>query len=92
MRSVYSMKKSDAKRRGIDFNWTFEQFKQFCKDTGYMEKKGKGPDDYVIDRIRAWEGYQPDNVQLLTQKENSKKARYEPRQPPGHNDYPNTPF
>lgn len=92
LRAAYISKKADAKRRFIDFNWTFEEFKKFCRDTNYMKLRGKGPDDLVIDRLKVWIGYQPDNVQVLTQSENSRKARKEPRSDPSYNPFPNTPF
>lgn len=59
---AYHAKRSNAKRKGIPFNLTFEQF---CK----VWKKG-----LVLDRINPLRGYEPDNVQALTPFENNFKG------------------
>lgn len=92
IRAVYDDRKSSARRRHIDFNWTFEEFKQFCEKTNYMELRGTGANDMTIDRIRAWEGYHKDNVQLLPNAENVKKRWREPKTDPNVNPWPDTPF
>ena len=38
-----------------------------------MEGKGRGAGRLSIDRIRPWEGYNINNIQVLTVSENSKK-------------------
>jgi hypothetical protein len=65
--------RQNAKRRGIDFKWSIEEFREFCKETGYLEKKGREKTAYSIDRIDPTKPYQKDNVQVLTVGMNSRK-------------------
>ena len=69
----YNSLKSNSKRRGKSFNLTFEQFKKFCIETEYLNKKGIYKNSYHIDRIDESKGYSIDNIQLLTNTKNVKK-------------------
>lgn len=69
--------RDNARRRGKQFDLTLAQFTQFCKETGYMDSKGKTAQSFSIDRIRSWEGYNINNIQILTLSENTKKQRQE---------------
>lgn len=73
MHAAYLDLKSNAKRRGHSFSITFDEFKQFCKKTSYMDVKGIYKDSYHIDRIDENKGYHMDNVQLLTNSQNVRK-------------------
>ena len=73
VRYAYLKLKDSAKRRNIVFAITLDWFKVFCKDTGYMERKGKMFNKYTVDRIKNDKGYEPGNLQLLTLSENSYK-------------------
>ena len=74
MRAAYQNLKDNAKRRGHDFDLTFEQFTQFAIKTDYIIKKGKQVDSYSIDRKENDKGYTIGNIQILTLSENSRKA------------------
>ena len=65
--------RNNARRRGKEFTLTIEEFKEFCKQTGYDEKKGKTTTSLSIDRIRPGEGYSAKNIQAITLSENSYK-------------------
>lgn len=69
----FNVLRVNAKRRGKQFDLTLEDFKAFCISSGYMEGKGRTAQDLSIDRIRPWEGYNINNIQVLTLSENSKK-------------------
>jgi hypothetical protein len=69
----YSVLKNNARRRGIEFALTFEQFESFCMDIRYHELSGKKRNSYSIDRIDVRRGYVIDNLQVLTISENSTK-------------------
>jgi hypothetical protein len=72
--NAYRNLKSHAKQRGIPFDLTRLQFEEFCLMTGYaFENRGKTKTSFSIDRIRSWEGYHPDNIQVLTLSENTRK-------------------
>lgn len=66
--------KANAKRRGKEFDLTFEQFKQFCLETNYIAGKGRTLLSYSIDRIDNTKGYTVDNIRVVTVTENSRKG------------------
>jgi hypothetical protein len=65
--------RGNAKKRNKEFLLTLDQFKQFCNDTGYLEKKGKNGSSLSIDRIDAKGPYSINNIQALTLRENTIK-------------------
>jgi hypothetical protein len=71
----YNAIKSRALQRGITFELTKEEFKKFCDDTGYLDKKGKEADSMSIDRIKNGLGYVVGNIRILTLSENSKRRK-----------------
>lgn len=66
--------KHNSKARGIENTVTLAQFRKFCAETSYIEKKGRGGGDATIDRIRNAEGYHIGNLQVLEKSENSAKG------------------
>lgn len=76
MRAAYQALKDNAKRRGKDFNLSFDEFKLFCRRTHYLTKKGKTKESYSIDRIKNHLGYTPGNIQVLTLSRNTIKKIY----------------
>jgi len=73
----YNSLKSNAKRRGKDFDLTLEEFRIFCEETGYIDNKGKRKDSATIDRKDASKGYSLGNLQILSLEENSRKGAEE---------------
>jgi len=65
--------KGNALRRNKNFTITLEEFREFCNRTGYIIKKGKRGRNCTVDRIRNWEGYHIDNIQLITDTANVRK-------------------
>lgn len=74
MRYAFDTLKSNAQRRGKEFSLTFEEFKKFCAETGYMDKKGKTATSMSIDRKENDKGYTYDNMQLLSLADNTAKG------------------
>ncbi len=74
MRASYHNHKSNAKRRNIPCDLTFEQFSEFCIKTDYLNGCGRGADSYHIDRIDESKGYTIDNIQKIKNSENIKKS------------------
>jgi len=72
-RYAFGVLRRNAKRRGVVFGLTFEDFKKFCQKTGYMNGKGKSSEGFHIDRIDETKGYFKGNIQVLTNSENVKK-------------------
>lgn len=70
---AYRKLKSNAKLRGKTFTITIDDFRAFCQKLPYMVGKGRTKDSYHIDRIDNSKGYEPGNLQLLTNAENRRK-------------------
>lgn len=68
------MLRRSAKTRHIPFTLTLEQFRKFCSETGYIEKRGQHPESLTIDRIDPNEGYHIWNIRVLTHAENSEQG------------------
>lgn len=78
----YNNLRNNAKRRGKEFTLTRDEFEQFCKETNYIELKGKSTKSMTIDRKNADKGYSYDNIQILTQKLNGLKGVFEKQNKP----------
>lgn len=63
--------RSRAKQRGIPFTLTLDEFKEFCKRTNYIERKGTSAGGMTVDRIDRNEGYHAWNIRCLEFMENS---------------------
>lgn len=84
-RYTYNVLKNNAKRRGKDFQLTFDEFCQFLQKTEYLVGRGRTKESLHIDRIDETKGYSIDNIQVLTNSENVKKmlkVRYSERGEP----------
>lgn len=67
--------RNNAKRRGVPFNLTLDDFRWFDYWTHYIQKKGRDSTDLTIDRIDRDDprGYHIDNIQPMSLSENVKK-------------------
>ena len=77
VRYSYNNKKNRAKQRGIFWDLTLDQFRQFCYDTQYISKRGRTTGSYDVDRIieGSTPGYTINNIQLLEKVENIRKYK-----------------
>jgi len=75
---VYNALRGRAKQRRVPWKITLPEFKEWCKKTGYIEKRGHGKGLATIDRINANKGYTLDNIQILEFMENCTKGHYVP--------------
>lgn len=71
----HSLKVSAYKRK-IPFRLSFEDFVSFCRETGYLDKKGKRPASMTVDRIDPLGAYEPGNIRALPHAENSALGFY----------------
>lgn len=69
----YNNLRNNARRRGKKFSLSFDEFKKFCDETGYLLLKGKNAGDASIDRIKDNEGYSYNNIRMITLSHNSYK-------------------
>ena len=67
--------RGNARRRGIAFHLTLDQFKNFAFETDYIKRKGQSTKSLTIDRIDSNIGYHIDNIQVLTNRANVIKQR-----------------
>ena len=72
-RLCYTRLRNHAKERNKAFDITFEQFKEFCIKSNYLNCKGIRKNSLHIDRIDESKGYSLDNIQAITNTENVKK-------------------
>lgn len=69
----YTNFKNNAFKRKKTFEITLDEFRNFCKETGYIIKKGMRGRNCSIDRIKNNEGYYIGNIQILTMNQNRQK-------------------
>lgn len=74
---AFYCKRHTAKQRGIFWDLTLDQFRKFCYESEYMNKKGMTVGTYNIDRIIEGKtpGYTEGNLQLLEKLENIRKYK-----------------
>lgn len=81
----WHQQKQSARRRGIDFDFPFEQWLQFWLDSGHWHQRGiNSADQYVMSRIGDAGPYKHDNVVIKTNKENvleGNVGKKKPKQP-----------
>jgi len=66
--------RGNAARRGIDCTLTWEEFKRFCDETGYLQLRGRRSGCKSIERINDQQGYTYENIIILEIGENSRRA------------------
>ena len=71
---VFGTLRASAAKRGIDFRLTKKEFKEFCKVTGYLARRGQGEGYMTVDRIDSTRGYEADNIRILEWLENSSQG------------------
>ena len=69
----YGVLRRNAKRRGKIFTISLEYFIQFCKETNYINLKGKKSGSMTIDRKIDELGYIDGNLQILEVGANTRK-------------------
>lgn len=69
-RYAYSNLRASARKRGIGFHLSFEDFAEFCATTGYLEQRGKEPHSLSIDRRFTDRPYELGNLRIMTYEAN----------------------
>lgn len=75
---VLNIIRGRARRKGIEFSITLDQFRQWCETTGYLEKRGTKPESMTVGRINHDEGYHIGNIQPETHRYNSWMGHWVP--------------
>ena len=71
---AYQRQKSAARRRGIQFLLSFEEWRTLWLESGKWEQRGKRKGQYVMARYGDAGAYAVDNVRICTNRENSLEA------------------
>lgn len=74
LKASYCNLKTNAKRRGKQFDLTFEEFKEIARQAEFKDRGIKRM-SYHLDRIDETKGYTKDNLQLLPNYLNIKKYK-----------------
>lgn len=69
----YNQWRQKCKQRKKPNNVSLQQFRDFCKETGYLIVKGKRGKNATIDRPNNLQGYTLENMDLLTNMQNIRK-------------------
>ena len=80
-RRVWGTQKSNAKRRGIEFKLTYEQWIDWWLNTGHFEDRGLGKGKYVMSRIGDSGAYELGNIECKLHEENGREAGYRSKPP-----------
>jgi len=65
MRDEWQHQKDNAKRRGIAFLLTFDQWRDWWLETGHYPERGRGKGKYVMARVNDAGPYELGNIKCL---------------------------
>ena len=74
IRKQFSMQRCHAKYRGIDFEFTFEEWVAFWEASGHFHERGREKGQYVMSRYGDVGPYSPSNVFIQVNADNSRDA------------------
>lgn len=77
----YRLQKNGAKRRGIEWQFTFEQWLECWLESGHAHQRGRGKGCYVMGRHGDVGPYSPSNVSIILVEQNSADAHTNGRVP-----------
>lgn len=72
---TYRKLKYNSRRRGVAFEISLEQWKEFCAKYSYLELRGIEAHSLTVERPNANEGYHIGNMTVLPNADNVRKAR-----------------
>jgi hypothetical protein len=75
VRARYNVHKSDAKRRGIPFLLTFEEWMSIWIDSGKWEQRGSRSGQFCMARFGDQGAYEVGNVKIILRSANTSEAR-----------------
>jgi hypothetical protein len=77
MRRQFNQQKSNAKRRGIDWQLTFEEWRKIWADSGKLELRGRNSGQYCMSRPGDQGPYAVDNVRIVPVTVNHNEMTYQ---------------
>lgn len=75
LREAFGFQRTGAKRRGIGWQLTFEQWLQIWVDSGHLDQRGSGKGRFHMARRGDEGAYEIGNVFIQLHEENSRDAR-----------------
>jgi len=82
-RVAFNDHKNGAKKRGIPFLFTFDEWVAIWRNSGKSDQRGPWKGQYVMARFGDKGGYEPGNVKIVTNGENSAERNRLHRSPHG---------
>ncbi len=79
IKTTFVEKRSNAKRRGVAWTLTLEQYTEVVMQQEYMDNRGHERHCLHLDRIDHTRGYEVSNLQIITCAENVAKGNKERR-------------
>lgn len=73
--SLFSRQRASAKFRGINWNFTFEEWLGLWLASGHISDRGRGSDKYVMARFNDEGEYSPENCFIQTFGDNIREVR-----------------
>lgn len=64
--------KKSARKRGVDFTLTVEEFTEWCRENNFVARVGLAADAASVDRRDPSLGYSKGNLRVLTNEENAR--------------------
>lgn len=80
LRLRFTEQKAVAKRRGIPFLFSFDEWLQIWKTSGHLNNRGRKKGMYCMARLGDKGGYEKDNIEIILHAKNAGDARR--RNPP----------
>lgn len=77
-RRIFNAQKNNAKRRGIEFKLTFDEWEQLWDRSGCWAFRGRRSAEYCMARCGDVGAYEVGNVRIITNHENQKEHVYTP--------------
>jgi hypothetical protein len=76
--NAFMTQKENARRRGIEFLFTFEEWWEIWESSGRWEQRGRKSGNYVMARFRDRGAYRVGNVEIVTVEQNIAQYKISP--------------
>ncbi len=76
LRDHYGDHKSNARKKGVQFKLSFEQWLRIWVESGHLEERGRHRGQYVMGRFGDKGAYEIGNVKILPHIENIKERKF----------------
>jgi len=70
LKKAYKTQRTNARARGIEFDFTFEKWLEVWGKSGHLHERGLRGNGYVMARFNDEGPYSPDNVEIIRASEN----------------------